>query len=146
MSEEGTSAEKLFQKMFLSVRQEDRIADAIAKIAGGDTSYQMELEGLSGKELATARMINRIGTGLERALQEKVKSERLKADLITNVSHDIKTPLTSIINYVDLLKREDLQNERAQNYIKVLDSKSQRIKAACRMEFGGGVENQFRQY
>lgn len=53
-------------------------------------------------------MINSIGTGLERALQEQVRSERLKADLITNVSHDIKTPLTSIINYVDLLKREQI--------------------------------------
>ena len=57
-----------------------------------------------------------------------MKNERLQSDLITNVSHDIKTPLTSIINYVDLLKREELQNERAQNYIAVLDSKSQRLK------------------
>lgn len=117
-----------FQKMFLSVRQEDKIADAIAKIAGGDTSYQMELDGLSGKELATARMINRIGTGLERALQEKVKSERLKADLITNVSHDIKTPLTSIINYVDLIKREQVQNKKVQEYLVILEQKSQRLK------------------
>ena len=73
-------------------------------------------------------MINSIGTGLERALQEQVKSERLKADLITNVSHDIKTPLTSIINYVDLLKREQIPGERAQEYLKVLDQKSQRLK------------------
>ena len=98
-----------FYKMFLSSRQEDKIAEAIEKIAGGDTSYQMELEGLSGKELEIARMINRIGTGLEHALQEKVKSERLKADLITNVSHDLKTPLTSIINYVDLIKRQHIK-------------------------------------
>lgn len=117
-----------FQKMFLSTRQEDKIADAIAKIAGGDTSYQMGLEGLSGKELATAKMINRIGTGLERALQEKVKSERLKADLITNVSHDIKTPLTSIINYVDLIKREQVQNKKVQEYLEILEQKSQRLK------------------
>jgi len=57
-----------------------------------------------------------------------MKNERLKADLITNVSHDIKTPLTSIINYVDLLKREDIPNERAQNYLEVLEQKSQRLK------------------
>lgn len=57
-----------------------------------------------------------------------MKDERLKADLITNVSHDIKTPLTSIINYVDLLKREDIQNEKAQEYIRILDEKSQRLK------------------
>ena len=60
-------------------------------------------------------MINSIGTGLERALQEQVKSERLKADLITNVSHDIKTPLTSIINYVDLLKREQIPGNAPKN-------------------------------
>ena len=117
-----------FHKMFISSLQEDKIADAISRIAGGDTSYQMALDGLSGKELNIACMINQIGTGLERALQEKVKSERLKADLITNVSHDIKTPLTSIINYVDLIKREHLQNDRVQEYLNVLDQKSQRLK------------------
>ena len=117
-----------FYKMFLSSRQEDKIAEAIEKIAGGDTSYQMELEGLSGKELEIARMINRIGTGLEHALQEKVKSERLKADLITNVSHDLKTPLTSIINYVDLIKRQHIQNEAVTEYLNILDQKSQRLK------------------
>ena len=117
-----------FHRLFLQSRQEDQIADAIEKIAGGDTSYQMNLAGLEGKELRVGNMINSIGTGLERALQEQVKSERLKADLITNVSHDIKTPLTSIINYVDLLKREQIPGERAQEYLKVLDQKSQRLK------------------
>ncbi len=117
-----------FHKMFLSSMQEDRVADAIARIADGDTSYQMELGGLSGKELEIARKINRIGIGLEHALQEQVKSERLKADLITNVSHDLKTPLTSIINYVDLIKREHIQNPRIQEYLNVLDQKSQRLK------------------
>lgn len=119
---------RTFRWIYSSSRQEDRIADAIGRIAGGDTSYQMDLDGLSGKELGIARKINLIGTGLERALQEQVKSERLKADLITNVSHDIKTPLTSIINYVDLLKREQLPGERVQEYLNVLDQKSQRLK------------------
>ena len=58
---------------------------------------------------------------MKAAVQEQMKSERLKADLITNVSHDIKTPLTSIINYVDLLKRENIENEKAKDYIRVLD-------------------------
>ena len=70
----------------------------------------------------------RIATGLSEAVDEQVKSERLKADLITNVSHDLKTPLTSIISYVDLLKREDIDNQRVQEYIKVLDQKSTRLK------------------
>ena len=57
-----------------------------------------------------------------------MKSERLKADLITNVSHDLKTPLTSIINYVDLLKRQNVQDEKAVEYLKILENKSQRLK------------------
>lgn len=119
---------RTFRRLFLSSAQEDRIADAIARIAGGDTSYQMSTDGLSNKELDIACKINQIGTGLEHALQEKVKSERLKADLITNVSHDIKTPLTSIINYVDLIKREHVPNEKVQEYLSVLEQKSQRLK------------------
>ena len=119
---------QVFRRMFFTSQQRDRIVDAIVRIASGDTSYQMGIDGLSGKELEIAHMINRISTGLEQALQEQVKSERLKADLITNVSHDIKTPLTSIINYVDLIKREKLENPRIQEYLNVLDQKSQRLK------------------
>lgn len=118
----------VFNRLFWNARQRDRIVDTVARIAGGDTSYQMSLEDLNGKELEVARMLNSIGVGLERALQEQLKSERLKADLITNVSHDIKTPLTSIINYVDLIKRENLQNEKVQGYLDVLEQKSQRLK------------------
>ena len=72
--------------------------------------------------------MNNISNGLENAVQERMKSERMKAELITNVSHDIKTPLTSIINYVDLLKQEDIANEKANEYINILDNKSQRLK------------------
>lgn len=70
----------------------------------------------------------RISTGLSEAVDEQVKSERLKADLITNVSHDLKTPLTSIISYVDLIKREEIDNPRVQEYLNVLDQKSTRLK------------------
>ena len=70
----------------------------------------------------------RIATGLSQAVDEQVKAERLKADLITNVSHDLKTPLTSIISYVDLLKRENIDNPNVQEYLKVLDQKSTRLK------------------
>ena len=90
--------------------------------------YKIEVEELKGDNKKLAQAVNTIGEGLHHAVDESMKNERLQSDLITNVSHDIKTPLTSIINYVDLLKREDLQNERAQNYIAVLDSKSQRLK------------------
>lgn len=72
--------------------------------------------------------LNNIGGGLERAVDEKMRSERLKTELITNVSHDIKTPLTSIVNYVDLIKKEDIENEKVREYVDVLDRHSARLK------------------
>ena len=72
--------------------------------------------------------LNSVNVGLSKAVNEKIKSERFKTELITNVSHDIKTPLTSIINYVDLLKKEELENETLQEYIEVLDRQSNRLK------------------
>ena len=75
-----------------------------------------------------AEQLNDLGSAINTAVDERLKSERMKAELITNVSHDLKTPLTSIINYVDLLKKEDIQGEKAREYIEVLDRKSQRLK------------------
>jgi len=75
-----------------------------------------------------AGQLNDLGGAINSAVEERMKSERMKAALITNVSHDLKTPLTSIINYVDLLKKEDIQEEKAREYIEVLDRKSQRLK------------------
>lgn len=72
--------------------------------------------------------LNNISSGMSAALDERIKSERLKTELITNVSHDIKTPLTSIINYVDLIKKEDIENETVQKYVEVLDRQSTRLK------------------
>lgn len=74
------------------------------------------------------KYINDMTNGLENAVKESLKSERMKTELITNVSHDIKTPLTSIINYVDLLKKENIENEKAKEYIEILEGKSQRLK------------------
>ena len=78
------------------------------------------------RELADS--LNAISSGLQKALEEQMRSERLKTELITNVSHDIKTPLTSIINYVDLLQKEDFENKKAAHYLAVLTQKSQRLK------------------
>ena len=72
--------------------------------------------------------INDISKGFENAIQEGIKSERLKTELITNVSHDIKTPLTSIINYVDLIKKENIENEKIKEYIEILENKAGRLK------------------
>lgn len=81
-----------------------------------------------GSERSLAEAINSIGNSFTKMLDESTKAERMKADLITNVSHDIKTPLTSIINYVDLMKGLNLDNGQANEYLKVLDEKSQRLK------------------
>lgn len=118
----------LYHRMFVKAVQMDLIDGAIRSISLGDTSLQMDLSKLNGKELNMGEHINNISIGLDAALQEKVKSERLKADLITNVSHDIKTPLTSIINYVGLIKRENIQDPKVQGYLEVLEQKSQRLK------------------
>ena len=83
---------------------------------------------MHGEDRKLAEAVNNIGTGLLNAVDDNTKNERMKADLITNVSHDIKTPLTSIINYVNLIKREEIGNERVKNYIQILDEKSQRLK------------------
>lgn len=108
--------------------QRNTLISGIKRIAGGELEYKIDTSKLKGDNNTMGEAVNTIGEGLYRAVDDSTKNERLKADLITNVSHDIKTPLTSIINYVDLLKREELENERAKNYIRVLDAKSQRLK------------------
>ena len=105
-----------------------RIIKGVKAIADGQVDYQIPLNGLKGGQLEAAVSINKIGDGLDRAVEESVKNERLKTDLITNVSHDIKTPLTSIINYVELLKREDFEDPKIRNYLQVLEEKSYRLK------------------
>jgi signal transduction histidine kinase len=118
----------IFSGIFRHRAEMNELVDAVSRIASGETDFKMDTEGFDGQELALADGLNSIGDGLENALREKVRSERLKADLITNVSHDIKTPLTSIINYVDLIKRENITDPRVQGYLNILDQKSQRLK------------------
>ena len=105
-----------------------KIQTGIEKIYSGEVDYKISLDGLQTDQRRIAEKINSIGDGIENAVAESMKSERLKTDLITNVSHDIKTPLTSIINYVDLLKQENIDNEKIQRYIEILEAKSQRLK------------------
>lgn len=100
----------------------------VEKIRDGALSGKIDIEQLHGEEKSLAEAINNIGEGLLHAVDDSTKNERMKADLITNVSHDIKTPLTSIINYVNLMKLEKIDNERVQGYIKILDEKSQRLR------------------
>lgn len=111
-----------------NVVQHQEIMKGIEKITNGDLSYKLPLDTLHGDNCELAEAVNSIGDGLRNAVDESTKNERMKADLITNVSHDIKTPLTSIINYVNLLKIEPIEDKRIQEYIHILDDKSQRLK------------------
>lgn len=104
------------------------VFEGIQQISKGDLGYKIDTSALQGETCEMAKAVNEMGDGLQEAVDAIIKNERLKAELITNVSHDIKTPLTSIVNYVDLLKRENLPGERVQHYIEVLDQKSQRLK------------------
>lgn len=105
-----------------------KIKEGIEKISEGELDYKIDLEDIHGEQRRIAEQVNSIGSGLDAAVEKNMKSERLKTDLITNVSHDIKTPLTSIINYVNLLKQENFEDPKIQRYIEVLEEKSQRLK------------------
>ena len=104
-----------------------RLRQCTKRLADGDLTYKADTQYLWSGIKMQMEDLNRIGEGMQTAVSEKVKSERFKTELITNVSHDIKTPLTSIINYVDLLKKQPL-TEKSQEYVEVLDRQSDRLK------------------
>ena len=106
----------------------EKLKKGIEEIAWGNMEYQIPLQGLRGENLKLAEMINGIANGFHMAVEEAMKNERLKTDLITNVSHDIKTPLTSIINYVAILKQSDIADPKIQGYLDILEAKAQRLK------------------
>ncbi len=109
-------------------KQLNNIKKALKCIYEGEKDIKIETTNLEKNLKEMAEYINSLSTGLTKAVEESLKSERMKTELITNVSHDIKTPLTSIINYVDLLKKEEIPNEKAKEYLDILDKKSQRLK------------------
>lgn len=108
--------------------QLNQLKNGTEKIAGGEPGYQISTKRMTGIFKEQGEQINHISDGMTHAIEERMKSERFKTELITNVSHDIKTPLTSIINYVDLLEKEELHNETAQEYLEVLERQSSRLK------------------
>lgn len=108
--------------------QRQEIMSGIRRITDGELSYKIPLDKLRGDNRKLAEAVNSVGNGLQTMVEKNTKDERMKADLITNVSHDIKTPLTSIINYVNLLKLEQTDNPRMKGYIEVLEDKAQRLR------------------
>ncbi len=109
------------------IMQYDRIRCAAKAIANGDFSQPVDTSRLMLFFRKHGEDLNNVSNGIEAAVSEKRKSERFRT-AITNVSHDIKTPLTSIINYVDLLQKEDIDNEKVREYLDVLDRQSSRLK------------------
>ncbi|WP_051625315.1 sensor histidine kinase [Butyrivibrio sp. AE2005] len=114
--------------IFWGIRSYSKIKDSAEKLAAGDMTAHVDVRGMPQFMEETGTALNDIQAGIEIALAERTKSERMKTELITNVSHDIKTPITSIINYVDLLDKENLENENAKEYLEVLNRQSLRLK------------------
>ena len=108
--------------------QDQKLLDGMKKIEEGELNYQYDVESFGGFRKEFAQTLNGVNEVFLNSVMESMKNERMQTDLITNVSHDIKTPLTSIINYVELLKRENIENEKARGYIEVLEQKSHRLK------------------
>ncbi|MBE5942492.1 MAG: HAMP domain-containing histidine kinase [Lachnospiraceae bacterium] len=110
------------------IRDIEKLAKGVEKITKGDLDSKVEINERLSILGDLADGVNHIGDGLKQAVETSIKDERMKTELITNVSHDLKTPLTSIINYVDLLKKQEMPNEDAKHYVDVLDAKAQRLK------------------
>ena len=111
------------------LRDVSKLHAGIKQMAEGDVKGKIKTENMLAPIRKEAENLNNIGEGMKKAVDARIKSERMRTELITNVSHDIKTPVTAIISYVDLLKKEDLKNQNAAGYVEVLDRQSQRLKS-----------------
>lgn len=120
--------ERAIAYVFRNELGKDRIVKGIRKLSQGNLESGIDTKNLFGDYLEIAQLLPKIQDGLSKAIQKSIRDERMKTELITNVSHDIKTPLTSIINYIDLLKRSKPQGENVEHYLEVLTQKSQRLK------------------
>ena len=118
----------ILRKLMTYFAGRDAVRKGMDEIAAGNLDYKVDVEEISGYNREMAEGVNKVSAGLKAAVENEMKSERMKAELITNVSHDIKTPLTSIINYVDILKRHDIKDDEVRSYIEILDRKSARLK------------------
>lgn len=105
-----------------------KIRNAARAMHDGGTDIKIDTRDTYGIIRETADYMNDVFAGLDKAVAEKLKSEQLKTELITNVSHDIKTPLTSIINYIDLMKKEKIDNPKVTEYLEIVDKQSLRLK------------------
>ncbi len=110
------------------IRQMRTLSAAGQAMANGDLSYCVDTSNMKREFREHGENLNSIGRGMAIAVNERMKSERFKTELITNVSHDLKTPLTSIVTYIDLLQKEDIQDEKAKEYIDTIARQSKKLK------------------
>lgn len=110
------------------IRQMRTLSAAGQAMANGDLSYCVDTSDMKREFREHGENLNSIGRGMSIAVNERMKSERFKTELITNVSHDLKTPLTSIVTYIDLLQKEDIQDEKAKEYIDTIARQSKKLK------------------
>ncbi|MBO4991415.1 MAG: hypothetical protein J6E42_04600, partial [Firmicutes bacterium] len=112
-----------------NIHQYEEVCRGVEEIRSGNTGYRIPVEGdPKGEMQQLAANVNDISEGFDLAVRKELKNQRMKSELISNVSHDLKTPMTSIITYIDLLKKEGLDSENAPKYLEILDEKSQRLK------------------
>ena len=114
--------------MLIGIVQANRLKEGAKRLAAGDLSEKVKTEKMFWEFKKHGETLNRVGDGISLAVEKRMQSEHFRTELITNVSHDIKTPLTSIINYVDLLQKEELDNEKAKEYLEVVSRQSARLK------------------
>lgn len=117
-----------FAAVIYVMRDIENLINGVKEITKGSLDYKVTVNGKASLFTELGDGINHIGDGLKEAIETSLKDERMKTELITNVSHDLKTPLTSIINYINLLKTEKMPTPEAEHYVEVLDSKAQRLK------------------
>lgn len=110
------------------VSQMKKLKEAAGALAEGDLSYEMDTSKLKWEFKEHGESLNSVGRGMARAVNERMRSERFKTELITNVSHDLKTPLTSIVTYIDLLQKEEIPGEQAKEYVDTIARQSAKLK------------------
>lgn len=108
--------------------QKRKIYERVRSLTEGEVGTKLDSEKMSGRNRRLAETVNALDDSLENAVRERTSEERARTELIANVSHDLRTPLTSIISYVDLIRRENIQNPRVQEYLRILDEKAMRLK------------------
>lgn len=118
----------IFLFMIRFVQEGNRVRKGAEELAAGNLSYKTDIKRLHSIWWSIGGSLNQIGEGISTAVEERMKSERMKTELITNVSHDLKTPLTSIINYIQLLKDDSLTPEVKREYLGILDRQSAKLK------------------